>query len=292
MQALWTGAFYTACIMWCPSVSLTVWANAWHAGLAAPDDVLDALSPWAPRHSIAAYDAVAASRTGLPWPDLTNYGGVTLLQTLRHAAGAARSEPAMNLVLPVPGDVRGLPPGTRFQQDAVDAGEAVVVTSNYGEAVGLVPDFEYEDDTDDAEVKALSWTVYSLPTAPVVGHFDLGEEEYRLRDAVRSAADALGRLRAEPGSDIEDPREMVEQLLEAGHLHRLPDHAPTRAVRVLETAAHIDAIITVSAGLAPIGLQSASEMQIASEAMRPLADVVRSARLAAVTAILHSAWER
>lgn len=70
------------------------------------DDVLDALSPWAPRHSIAAYDAVAASRTGLPWPDLTNYGGVTLLQTLRHAAGAARSEPALNLVLPVPGDVR------------------------------------------------------------------------------------------------------------------------------------------------------------------------------------------
>jgi len=49
--------------MWCPSVSLTVWANAWHAGLAAPDDVLDALSPWAPRHSIAAYDAVAQKAT-------------------------------------------------------------------------------------------------------------------------------------------------------------------------------------------------------------------------------------
>ncbi|MUM34633.1 hypothetical protein FZI93_24610, partial [Mycobacterium sp. CBMA361] len=161
-----------------------------------------------------------------------------------------------------------------------------------GESVGLVPDFEYEDDTDDAEVRALSWTVYSLPSAPPVGHFELGEEEYRLRDAVRSAADALGRLRAEPGSDIEDPREMVEQLLVAGQLHRVPDHAPTRAVRVLETAAHIDAIITVSAGLAPIGLQSASEMQIASEAMRPLTDIVRSARLAAVTAILHSAWER
>ena len=44
--------------------------------------------------------------------------------------------------------------------------------------------------------------------------------------------------------------------------------------------------------LAPIGLQSASEMQIATEAMRPLTDIVRSARLAAVTAILHSAWER
>src|SRR6516225_5317401 len=35
-------------IMWCPSVSLSLWANAWLAGKAAPDDVLDALSVWAP----------------------------------------------------------------------------------------------------------------------------------------------------------------------------------------------------------------------------------------------------
>jgi len=277
--------------MWCPSVSLTVWANAWHAGLAAPDDVIDALLLWAPRHSIAAYDAVAAGRTGLPWPDLTNFGGVTLLQTMRHAAGVPRREPALSLVLPVPGDVRGLAPGTQFQQDAVDVGEALVITSARGEAVGIVPDFEYEDDTDDAEVKALSWTVYSLPTVPVLGHFDLGDEEFRLREVVRSAADALGRLRAEPGSDIDDPRELVRQLLEADQLHRVPDHAPDRAVRVLQTAAHVDAIVTVSAGLAPIGLQSASEMQLATDAMRPLTDVVRSARLAAVEAILHSAWE-
>jgi hypothetical protein len=59
---------------------------------------------------------------------------------------------------------------------------------------------------------------------------------------------------------------------------------------VLENAAHIDAIVTVSSGLMPIGLQSSSEAQIANEALRPLAGVVRSARLAAVNAILLSAW--
>ena len=74
-------------------------------------------------------------------------------------------------------------------------------------------------------------------------------------------------------------------------LHRLPDHAPPRAVRVLENAAHIDAIITVSSGLIPIGLQTSSEVQIASDALRPLAAVVRSARIAAVSEILHSAWQ-
>jgi hypothetical protein len=59
---------------------------------------------------------------------------------------------------------------------------------------------------------------------------------------------------------------------------------------VLENAAHVDAIITVSSGLMPIGTQSASEAQIANDALRPLASIVRSARIAAVTAILHSAW--
>ena len=62
-----------------PSASLAVWANAWLAGQAAPDDVLDALSQWALRHSVIAYDSVAAGSTGLPWPDLNDAGAVSLL---------------------------------------------------------------------------------------------------------------------------------------------------------------------------------------------------------------------
>ena len=109
---------------------------------------------------------------------------------------------------------------------------------------------------------------------------------------MRSAADALGTLRAGmTAADVADPRGLVEQVLESARLHRAPDHAPERALRVLENAAHVDAIITVSSGLMPIGLQSSSEMQIANDALRPLSGVVRSARLAAVSAILHSAWQ-
>ena len=85
---------------------------------------------------------------------------------------------------------------------------------------------------------------------------------------------------------------MVEQVLESSRLHEAPEQSPERALRVLENAAHVDAIITVSAGLMPIGHQSSSEMQIASDALRPLAGVVRTARLAAVSAILQSAWRR
>jgi hypothetical protein len=273
---------------------LSVWANAWLAGAAAPDDVLDALSQWTPRHSVTAYDSVAAGHTGLPWPDLNHAGAVSMLQTLRTAAGSGLTAPAIGVVLPVPGDVRGLPAGTQFQRDAIAAGEAILVGRDHSATVGLVPDFEYdelEDESDfEPEPTALSWTVYSVPGVPTPEHLDLGEAEYALRSAVRSAADALGAIRA-AGTEVADPRRLVEQVLEEARRHQLPDHAPSRAVRVLENAAHIDAISTVSSGLIPIGLQTSSEVQIASDALRPLSGVVRSARMAAVSAILHSAWQ-
>ncbi|MEZ0353279.1 hypothetical protein [Mycobacterium sp. pR1184] len=312
--------------MWCPSVSLSVWANAWLAGKAAPDDVLDALSLWAPKQSVTAYDAIAAGHTGLPWPDIHDAGTVSLLQTLRAAVGrltlpGTTGAPGslhgrINVVLPIPGDVRGLAPGTQFERDAMAAGEAVIIAhpDDPTAAVGLVPEFSYADlddeEPDSPELCALAWTVYSLPGAPVFDHHELGDAEYSLRSAVRSAADALGAMGLGSTSDIDDPRGLVEQLLESTRQHRIPDHAPSRALRVLENAAHVDAIITVSSGLSrtsdaaapdrfaarvasglePVGTQSSSEARIAGDALRPLNAVVRSARMAAVNAIMQSAW--
>ena len=279
--------------MWCPSVSLSVWANAWLSGQAAPDDVLDALMAWAPRHSVTAYDAVAAGRTGLSWPDLDDGGAMSLLQTVRTAVGRRGQDdwarPAISVAIPVPGDVRGLMPGTQFATDALAVGEAVLISSPDGDAVGVVPDFEVEEgDEDSAQAYSLSWSVYSVPQPSPVDHPDLGEAEYALRTAVRSAADALGSLELIAGEV--NPRALVEEVLEANRHHRAPDHAPDRALRVLSTAAHVDAIITVSSGLTPIGTQSSSEALIADGAIRPLASVVRTARGSAVNAILHSAW--
>lgn len=250
---------------------------------------------------MTAYDAAAAAGTGLPWPDINDGGAISLLQTLRTAAGARPAAgPALSLVLPVPGDVRGLPAGTTFARDAIGAGEAIIVSSAAGTPVGLVADLEYGDDEPDCteldfdelpEPCALSWTVYSLPAAPVGEHVDLGGAEFALRSAVRSAADALGRLRAEgSGAELDDPRRLIEQLVESTLSHRVPDHAPERAMRVLENAAQVDAIITVSAGLMPAAMQSSSDAQSAGDALRPLTGVVRTARLAAVSSILESAW--
>ena len=288
--------------MWCPSATLSAWANAWLAGKAAPDDVLDALSLWAPRQSVTAYDAVAADYTGLPWPDINHVGTVSLLQTLRTVTGHPGSinqlPGAIHVVLPVPGDVRGLSAGTQFERDAILAGETVIVTnpSDPTRAFGLVPEFEYDesedpDDADSVAAHPLSWTVYTLPSAPVLDHPDLGDAEYTLRSAVRSAAEALSSIGlGSIGTGIGDPRSLVEQLLETARQHRTPQHAPARALRVLENAAHIDAIVAVSRDLMPIGTQSLSEAEIATDALWPLTTVVRSARMAAISAIIHSAW--
>ena len=283
--------------MWCPSVSLSVWANAWLAGQAAPDDVLDALSAWASKHSVTAYDAVAAGRTGLPWPDVYNGGAMSLLQSVRTASGPRSGHPALGVLMPVPGDVRGLAPGTQFQHDALAVGEAVVVSAPGGDGIGLVPVFECEGDIDEdgtapddpADI-TLAWSVYSVPSVVQVEQMDLGEAEYALRSAIRTATEALGSLHLACGDDV-DPRALVEEVVQAGSLHGMPGHAPSRAVRVLSTAAHVDAIITVSTGPVSIGTHSASESRIADGALRPLSSVVRSARAAAVSAILHSAWQ-
>ena len=282
--------------MWCPSVSLSLWANAWLAGHAAPDDVLDALSCWAPRHLVTAYDSVAAGRTGLPWPDIDDVGPVSLLQTVRSAAGRRSVDVpeclSIGLVLPVPGDARGLTPGTQFSTDAMAAGEAMIIRGPDGQSIGVVPMFECEeadDDTGEPELLRLSWSVYSLPGTPVLDHPDLGESEYALRSAVRAAADALDGLRF--ADCEEDPRALVEELVQADRHHRVPDHAPERALRVLSTAAHVDAILTVTDSVS-IGTQSSSQVRLTDALTRPLAAVVRTARSAAVSAILQTAWQR
>lgn len=240
---------------------------------------------------MTASDAVAAGNAGLPWPDVHDAGSMSLLQTVRAASGGRAAAP-VGVVLPVPGDVRGLPAGTQFERDALTAGEAMMIADPDGSATGLVPDFEYDDAAEDAgAVLSLSWTAYALSGVPVLDHHDLGEAEHALRSAVRSAADALAAIElGAPGGTVADPRALVEQVLETSAHHRVPDHAPSRALRVLQIAAHVDAIITVSSELTPIGAKSSSEVQLAGDALRPLAAVVRSARMAAVGAIVQSAW--
>ncbi|MUM17942.1 hypothetical protein FZI91_13960 [Mycobacterium sp. CBMA271] len=271
-----------------PSVSLAVWASAWLAGRAAPDDVIDALIAWAPRHLVTAYDAVAAGHTGLSWPDMDDNGPIGLLQTIRTATGQPHGSPDIHVILPAPGDPRGLPAGTQFQRDAMESSEAIVLCDreNNSTAIGLVPAVEYDEDRDEAV--GLSWTVYSLPSriAARPGP-DLGEAEYQLRQAVRTATATLDRLDRAVGAIDVDPRALVEDVLSTLRGHRLPDYAPDRAVRVLDSANQVEAIATAAAEImeAPGALDDGA----VADVLRPLVILVREARMAAAAAIIESA---
>lgn len=247
------------------SATLTVWASAWLAGGAAPDDLLDALNSWAPLQRVHAADRVTAGATGLPEPDRGTAGAATLLSSLR------RAQPRdIRLVLPVAGDVRGMPPGTPFATAALVAGEAVLAPTA---GLGLVPTYEGQE--------ALRWAVFSVPaevpTAETVG---MGEAEHALRSAVRYSATALAELEVARGD--RDVRGRIAAALRARPSPDWPPGTPPRALRVLDQAEHIAAILTAATADTPGGAQTAAAAIGREELLRPLWTAVRTAQRAAV----------
>ncbi|WP_026342833.1 hypothetical protein [Nocardia sp. BMG111209] len=264
-----------------PSATLTVWAGSWLAGCSAPDDVLDALRAWATRQTVAAGDPVTGGHTGLPWPagdapDGQGAGIMVLLKLIREEFADSRSR--LRLVLPVPGDVRGLPPAGEFGAAALEAEEGVLIGVPGEEGVGLVPQWADED--------MLLWTVFrtAIPAAPEPD-MPLGEAEFAMRQAVRDAADALMRLQTTGlNSGGDDPREMVEAELADYARHEYPDSIPLRARRILDTADHVAAILAVAQREPASAPTSASALSAQETLLRPLWNAIRAARLAAVHA--------
>lgn len=247
------------------SATLTVWASAWLAGAVAPDDVLDALTAWAPLHRVHAADRVAAGSTGLPGPDEGTVGAGTLFGALR-GAGAAE----LRLVLPTAGDARGLPAGTEFATAALDAGEGVLVV---GAGMGLVPVAEGQE--------ALRWRVFAVPVdVAAAEQVGLGEAEHALRSAVRDSARALTELDVASGD--RHSRGRVAAALQARPVTMWPQDTPERALRVLDSADQVAAILGAAAADAPGGARSVSAALARDELLRPLWTSVRTARAAAV----------
>lgn len=248
----------------CPSATLTVWTSAWLHGSAASDDALDALQAWAGLHEVAAADGAAARLLDLPGPGEVPASPAMLLAAARRIrAGSGR------MVLPVSGDVRGLPSAGPFGRAALHAGEAVLFpTAN----IGVVPEVVAES--------VLRWTVYAVPATPAVDYPSLGEAEHALRGAVREAAKVLvtlGVARHRPGVRAE-----ITASLEGRIRPAWPAGTPARVLRVLEQAEEVAAIVAAAEVDDPGGALSASAARARAAALRPLSDGVRTARCAAL----------
>ncbi|HEY3709187.1 MAG TPA: hypothetical protein VGL64_07425 [Amycolatopsis sp.] len=247
-----------------PSATLAVWSSAWLNGAAASDDVLDSLEAWGEAHDVVAADAPAAEAFELPLAFNRAATPVQLMMALR-AQGAKSAQ----LVLPVPGDVRGLGGGGPFTEAALRCGDAVVLTEL---GFGLVPEPIAEG--------LMRWTVYSLSAPAPLEYQSLPDAEHGLTDAIRASAGALQTL------DVASDRPSVRAELSA-HLRSQPQvewpaGMPGRSLRVLQRAEEISAILAIARTDDPGGALSASAAVQRAEALRPLAEAVRTARGAAV----------
>lgn len=248
------------------SATLVVWSAAWLHGHAAPDDVLDALQVWGERQELTAADVAAAEATGLPLPPAERAAPLAELMPLLRRLGAPLS-PA--LVLPTPGDVRGLDGGGPFTAAALRAGEAALLPAH---GVGLAP-----ARLDDG---VLRWTAYRLTVPPAVDHTGITDAEQALTDAVRDSAGALAALQV--ARDRPDAHDALRERLRARPPVSWPSGTPGRALRVLQRADEVDAILALADADDPGGALSASAAAQRAAALRPPAAAVRTARCAAV----------
>jgi hypothetical protein len=258
----------------CPSATLTVWASAWLHGSAAPDAVIDGLHTWAGLHEVVAADDATARQLDLPAPDAVPTSVVGLLAATRRAGAGAGQ-----LLLPVPGDVRGLPPSGRLAAAALTSGEVAVFA---GAELAAVPTVVADG--------VLRWTVFSdgpLPPAPEPA---LVDAEHGLRGAVRQAATTLVELdvaRHRPGVRAE-----IAETLEHRVRPPWPEGTPGRALRVLEQADEVEAILRVADPDNLGGAVSASVAAARAAALRPLFTAVREARRSAVAEAVRALTPR
>lgn len=253
---------------------MVVWTSAWLHGAAASDDVLDALQSWAEAHEVRANNEDLADRLGIPGPHDGPDGPALLLAALRKA-GAANGE----LVLPVPGDVRGLGGAKQLTQHALRCAEAAVLPEAQ---LGLVPQRVADG--------VVRWTVFDSGELPPLEHMPIGEAEHGMASAMREAASTLIDLdiaKHRPGV-----RDEIAETVSGRPKPPWPEDVPQRPLRVLQRASEVEAILWVATDDAPGGALSASATRARVDALRPLFDAVRAARRASIAEMVRVLADR
>ncbi|QKV95704.1 hypothetical protein HUT19_31440 [Streptomyces sp. NA02950] len=251
---------------------LAAWGNALLAGLVSPDEAA---------HRIAGEDA---SHRVAGLPDESGAVGLTLALGRLRALGAK----GLRVALPIAGHPLGLSGPPEFNAQALDAGEAVVAT---GVALGLVPEVAAVGPEGDQHVEVV-WRCLPVREAPPADVPSLGEAERELAEALREATEVLSRLNvAGAGPVAQAALEAYRARAERGREVLAPGYPP-RAIRVLELAQRVGALIGIAYtaggdGQEHGGAVSASEMAARTEALRPVERTARRAQVAAYNAYVE-----
>lgn len=247
---------------------LAAWATAWLSGTVSYDQVVDVVTGDDEPHRVVGLpdekrpDA-AGGRPGVPlgW----------LLGALRD-----RGARAVRLVLPAPGDPRGLPGPGRFTDAALAAGEGVLA-----DGLGIVPTVTRHGSAVGSTTTSTLWTVYEVGAASP-DPLSVPEAEHDLSVALREAAAVLSDLgtaswRPALAERAGRAREVVSPQLPPGH--------DQQAVRLLAQADRLAAVLALADDDAPGGAVTGWQARARDDALRPLRTSVRRARLAAYNAV-------
>lgn len=229
------------------SADLAVWFTTWAAGEASLDDARDAIVGGDTAHDVV----------GIPGET----GAVPLIIALGRLRAAGAS--AAGLALPAPGDPLGLAGPAPFNTEALDAGEAVVLS---GADIGLVPHVAGE---------GVSWRMHQAVSRRQVP--GLHEADTTLRRAVVDAANRLAQL------DVARWRpEVADELMSLRRQDDLPlpGHWEPRAIRLASLAARCRTIVDLALDDDGAAV-SATEAEARRAALVPLDHAARRGLVAA-----------
>ncbi len=241
---------------------LAAWAGAWLAGRASIDEVVDGVTGTDAPHQVGGFAEFDAE-----------------LVPLREVLVAwRRSGAAPRLVLPVAGDVRGVPGPADFRSAALDAGEAAC-----GGTLAVVP--QVIDYSPSSAPPTVLWQAFRTEPPPP-DHHSAADAQFELMQMVRDSASALSA--ADVASWVDDIAEELSDARRAGERLSLPPQFPSRAVALLAQAERLQAVLDLAYRDPTGGAIDRTGIAARTEALKPLANAVRRARLAGYNALSQS----
>ncbi|MFC0602788.1 hypothetical protein [Streptomyces palmae] len=256
---------------------LAAWGNALLAGFVSPDEAAQQVVGGDATHRVADL------------PGESGAVGLTLALGRLRALGAV----GLGVALPVPGHPLGLCGPPEFNARALEAGEAVIAS---GVPLGLVPEVFEAGPRGDVHTEVV-WRCLPVREAPPADVPSLGEAERELAEALREATEVLTRLDlAGSGPVAQAALEAYRARAERGREVLAPGYPP-RAVRVLELAQRVGALVSIARAPGGDGREhgaavSSSEIAARAEALRPVERTARRAQVAAYNAALEERARR
>jgi hypothetical protein len=246
------------------STRFVAWVRAWRAGLVPFDELADEIA--------GDEEHLVADAPGT-WTDVPLPQGLPIF---------AKVHPDdVRLVLPAPGDPRGLPGPGPLTGAALLAGEAVMTPT-----FGVVPEVRRHTSGSGVVFETVLWRVHPVENYRPVFQLGAAEAEGELSHALGEATAQLTKL---------DVAQWKPELAGALQALRRPESTATlpvgfdpRARRLFARASILDQVLALAGTNAPGGAVNTYEAQQRDAALRPLTTACRQALVAACNSPLHA----